>query len=142
MVIPKSANSKQCLTTTKSSSCLPNISTPLSTKGRGEKNKFICITSETTLTSFLLSLAFWERAIGVWNAREGTIRKRNIVEVRYANVVLQRGVSELHRMHPGENVVPVTECSLEMNVKRATKSWDTKKKAPRSHVWGKNVLGL
>ena len=91
---------------------------PLSTKGRGEKNKFICITSKTTLTSSLLSLAFWGRAI--WNAREGIIRKRNTVAVRYANVVLERGVSELHRKRPGENEVPVTEWSLEMNAMPTT----------------------
>ena len=47
---PKSPNAKHCLTTTKSSSCLRNISTPLSTKVRGEKNKFICIITTITLT--------------------------------------------------------------------------------------------
>ena len=48
------------------------------------------------------------------------MRKRNIVAARYANAVLQRGVWELHWKHPGENAVPVTECSQELTVMSTT----------------------
>ena len=91
------------------------------------------------------------------------MRKRNIVAARYASVVLQRGVWELHRKHPGENAVPVTECSQAMtaisttvdltemaspcvksfiNVKSVTKSSRPRKGSPRITCLGNIVLKL
>ena len=70
---------------------------------------------------------------------------------------------ELHRKHPGENVVPVTECSLEMsampitadptekgsrcvknfiNVRSATKSCHTKKESPKITCVEKKCVGI
>ena len=112
----------------------------LSTKDRDEKNKFTCIITKITLTSSLLSLAFWEGATDVWNTRKVTAKKWNTVATKYVNVASQMGArvdaeSTLARVSE-VNVMPTTADRIERanlsvknstNVKNVTKSCRIKK---------------
>ena len=87
------------------------------------------------------------------------MRKRNIIEARYANVVSQRAVWVSRRKQLGENAVHATEYSLEMSAMPNTVDPPEKaslcvknvindkvilhqKRKPGSHAWRKDVLEL